>query len=142
MDRISARKRSWNMARIRGKDTRPELAVRRILYTLGYRYRIHVRTLPGTPDIVFRKRRVAIFVNGCFWHQHRCRVGRRKPGSRRAYWLRKLSGNKKRDLACRRQLRRAGWTVLTLWECEIRKRDSDLLAARLVAFLDPGSSGT
>src|SRR5271156_928388 len=122
------------MARIRAKDTKPELAVRRALHGLGYRFRLHDRRLPGRPDIVLSKHRLIIEVKGCFWHGHRCLKGR-VPVGNRAYWAQKLSGNKIRGRrnACR--LRAMGWKVKTVWECEVRRKSSDQLAARLQKLL-------
>ena len=108
------------MSRIRGKDTEPELRVRKYLHAGGCRYRLHVPSLPGKPDLVFVRRRVCVFVNGCFWHGcPKCADGRRKPLSNRGYWLPKICGNKQRDQQHMRSLRKAGWKVLVIWECEI-----------------------
>lgn len=111
------------------------MIVRRIVHRLGYRYRLHVRGLPGTPDLVFPARRKVIDVRGCFWHMHvcgRCRI----PASRRDYWVAKLQRNKDRDRRTRRALSRLGWKVLTVWECQTT--DGVALAERLRAFLDAG----
>ena len=122
------------MRRIRSKNTIPEMIVRRIVYTLGYRYRLHVKDLPGKPDLVFRSRKKAIFVHGCFWHQHRaCREGR-VPGSRRSYWAVKLARNVERDREHLAALRRGGWKTLVLWECELG--DKQGLVERIDGFLD------
>ena len=122
MDRVTRAARSHNMARIRAKNTTPELTVRRYLHATGLRYRLHVPDLPGKPDLVFVRRRVCLFVNGCFWHGcPKCTDGRRTPKSNRAYWHRKISGNKQRDRLHKRRLRRDGWTVLVIWECETKK---------------------
>ena len=119
MDIFSAEQRSRVMAKIRGKNTRPERILRSALHRLGLRFRIHAAQLPGKPDIVFPRQRVAVFVHGCFWHQHkRCRDGRR-PTSNLSYWEPKFARIHARDRACRTHLRRLGWTVLTVWECEI-----------------------
>ena len=132
-DNRSPESRSALMSRIRGKDTAPEVAVRRVLHSLGYRFRLHRRDLPGTPDIVFPSRRKVIFVNGCFWHAHGCSKGR-APKSRLDYWKPKLKTNKARDAAQVRALKKLGWSVLTVWQCETN--DADVLAARLVDFLE------
>ncbi len=122
MDIWSKRKRSEVMSRIRGKDTKPERIVRCLLTDMGYRYRLNVKTLPGKPDIVLRKHNTIIFVHGCFWHLcPHCREGR-IPDSRRDYWEEKLLNNKRRDQRNLRKLRRQGWSVLRLWECEIEKK--------------------
>lgn len=116
------KKRSEVMSLIRSENTQPELAVRRIVFGLGYRYRVNSKKIVGRPDISILKHKVAIFIHGCFWHFHgKCRDGK-VPGSNRAYWRPKLTGNKKRDIRNRKKLRTAGWKVLTLWECEIKKR--------------------
>jgi DNA mismatch endonuclease (patch repair protein) len=109
--------RSRNMSAIRGRDTKPELVVRRFLHSRGLRYRLHVRGLPGRPDLVFLRYRTVVFVHGCFWHRHRgCRFAV-LPKSNRRFWLAKLSGNVRRDARHSHKLRRAGWRVLTIWEC-------------------------
>ena len=119
MDRISAAERSRLMARVRSKNSRAELTVRRMVFALGYRYRLHARSLPGRPDLVFSSRKAVIFVNGCFWHRHRrCRRAR-MPKSRIDYWLPKMKANVVRDAKVLRQLRRLGWRALVLWECEV-----------------------
>jgi len=119
------------MRRIRAKDTGPELAVRRIVRRLGFLgYRVHGRDIPGTPDIVWRNQRRAIFVHGCFWHGHDCKVGLRKPKSHVDYWVPKIERTRARDAAHRESLRSMGWRVLTVWECELRneaKLESSLL---------------
>ncbi|MGA2498390.1 MAG: very short patch repair endonuclease [Tepidisphaeraceae bacterium] len=122
------------MTAVKSKDTAPELAVRRLVHGLGYRYRLHVRGLPGTPDMVFPCRRKIINVNGCFWHAHgcgRCRI----PATRRAYWLAKLKRNKARDQRNRRALRRLGWDVLTVWECHTVTKKQVALVERVRKFL-------
>ena len=110
--------RSANMSRIRSKDTKPEMLVRKALHRLGFRFRLHVRDLPGRPDIVLPKYATIIEVKGCFWHGHSCREGR-IPNSNRGYWEPKLLRNKARDVSNERKLRRLGWSVRTLWECQI-----------------------
>lgn len=122
------------MANIRGKDTGPELLVRRLLRTLGYRYRTHARELPGKPDIVLRSRRKAIMVHGCFWHRHACARGRVFPSTRPHFWRAKLLGNEKRSKRDIRALRRLGWKVLVIWECQTRK--PELVLSRLATFLN------
>ena len=122
MDRVSPQVRSRMMSRIRGKDTEPELRVQRYLHAAGCRYSLHVSALPGKPDLVFAKRRLCVFVHGCFWHGCRkCSDGTRKPLSNRRYWLPKIRRNKERDRAHTRKLRAAGWRVLVIWECETAK---------------------
>jgi DNA mismatch endonuclease, patch repair protein len=135
-DNRSVESRSALMSRIGGKDTAPELAVRRLLHALGYRFRLHRKELPGTPDIVFPSRRKVIFVNGCFWHAHGCRIGR-PPKSRPEFWLPKLERNRSKDKRNRRNLRRMGWAVLTVWQCQTKSAEQ--LESDLSSFLgQPG----
>ncbi|NLF07224.1 MAG: DNA mismatch endonuclease Vsr [Pirellulaceae bacterium] len=125
------------MAAVKSKDTTPEMFVRRLVHSLGFRYRLHVRTLPGTPDMVFPRLRKIINVNGCFWHRHCCGKGRSLPTTHRRYWKAKLTANKTRDIAARRKLRRLGWKVLVVWECQTAKQNLARLEKRLVDFLQP-----
>ncbi len=136
MDRIDPERRSANMSAIRSRDTKPEMIVRRLVHSMGYRYRLHRMDLPGKPDLVFAGRRKVVFVHGCFWHQHpdqECRDAR-YPRSNQAYWQPKLDGNVRRDAANRQKLKDSGWDSLVVWECEIKDRDA--LAARVQAFLN------
>ncbi len=121
------------MSLVRGKDTGPEMAVRRLVHGLGYRYALHRKDLPGTPDLVFAPRRKVIFVHGCFWHGHHCRTGDRLPKKRAEYWSAKIARNKHRDASVRRRLRVMGWSILTIWECQLRNPAS--LTQRLQRFL-------
>ena len=126
--------RSENMRRIRSKDTRPEMRVRRLVHRMGFRYRLHRKDIPGRPDLAFPRRRKVIFVHGCFWHQHSgCREGR-LPKSNAAYWFPKLQRNKERDRVAQEQLASAGWAVLVIWECETN--DLFALACKLKGFLE------
>lgn len=111
---------SARMRRIRKTDTKPEWVVRRLVHGMGYRYRLHRRDLPGTPDLVFPARRKVIFVHGCFWHQHDCKLGSKQPSANPDYWHPKLSRNVERDAESRRRLAALGWDVLVIWECETR----------------------
>jgi DNA mismatch endonuclease, patch repair protein len=131
-DRLTEAARSALMAAIRCRDTGPELAVRRALRCLGVGYRLHVRGLPGRPDIVMKGRRTVIFVHGCFWHRHGCRAAS-TPKSRQDYWQPKFDGNVARDARNEQQLRAIGWTVLVIWECETK--DAAGLAQRLGGML-------
>lgn len=108
------------MQAVKSKDTVPEMTVRRALHSLGYRYRIHGRDLPGCPDIVFPGRRKAIFIHGCFWHGHPCARGARQPKTNASYWTAKISRNRTRDLRVKRLLRAAGWDVFIAWECQTK----------------------
>ena len=107
------------MARIRAVNTAPEVAVRRMVHRLGYRFRLHRRDLPGKPDLVLPKYGAVVFVHGCFWHRHSCRKGQSQPSSNRSYWVPKLAKNVERDARARSALERMGWRVLTIWECEV-----------------------
>ncbi len=134
-DTLTKNERSARMALVRGRDTGPELAVRRLVHRLGYRYRLHVGALPGRPDLVFRSRRKVIFVHGCFWHRHSapdCKLAR-LPKSRLAFWLPKLERNKQRDESNQERLREMGWGYLTIWECELK--DLYSLERRILGFL-------
>jgi len=132
VDVLTRKQRSFNMSQIRGKNTSPELTVRRVLHSLGYRYRLHVRGLPGRPDIVLHKHKALIFVHGCFWHMHNCRYGRVTPKTNAKFWQKKPTGNVERDRRQSRLLRNE-WSVLTVWECQTR--DLKKLSLRLLRFL-------
>ena len=119
-DPLSPQQRSSHMKRIRSKDTQPELIVRKTVFGLGYRYRLHVRKLPGAPDLVFASKKKVIFVHGCFWHGHQCRKGKR-PSSNTAFWNDKLDKNIRRDRKAKKALRLDGWNVMTIWECQLKK---------------------
>jgi DNA mismatch endonuclease (patch repair protein) len=136
MDTLSKTARAERMSRVRGKHTKPEMIVRRLLHGQGYRYRLHARDLPGSPDIVFRGRRKAIYVHGCFWHRHpdeTCKLAR-LPKSRREFWLPKLEGNRERDLRNQQLMIERGWSFLLVWECEISNRKR--LVESLQGFLE------
>jgi DNA mismatch endonuclease, patch repair protein len=122
------------MSLVRSKNSRPELKVRKAVFALGYRFRLHDRTLAGCPDLVFKKARRVIFVHGCFWHRHgRCSLAR-VPKSRVNFWLAKLESNRLRDVTNQRRLKAAGWKVLTIWECQLKS--AALVNYRLRRFLD------
>lgn len=129
--------RSAVMARVRSKDTGPELKLRRLLTAMGLRYRLHRRELPGSPDVAFIGRRTAVFVHGCFWHGHDCRRGARAPKQNAAYWAAKIARNRARDAEVATRLDAMGWRALVVWECELR--DAAALRARLAAALPPAS---
>ena|SRR5271165_1490625 len=133
LDRITEERRSENMRRIRSKDTAPELIVRRLVHSIGFRYRLHDHKLPGRPDLVFRRLKRVIQVHGCFWHGHEGCPGGHLPTTRREYWEPKLERNKARDEENKKRLRELGWRSLTIWECETRK--TKVLTRRLKAFL-------
>jgi DNA mismatch endonuclease, patch repair protein len=133
VDHVNRAKRSLIMAAVHSKDTSPEMAVRRIVHGLGFRYRLHVRSLPGCPDLAFPGRRKAIFVHGCFWHRHRnCRYAT-LPKTRREFWAAKFAANVVRDRRARRDLKRLEWAVLSVWQCELT--NPSRLAERLDDFL-------
>jgi DNA mismatch endonuclease (patch repair protein) len=137
-DLLTREQRSRNMSRIRGKNTKPELLVRKLLHAKGYRYRLHGQSgaekLPGRPDLVFAGRRKVIFVNGCFWHFHDCKAGQHAPAANAEFWEAKRTRTRERDALQREQLKAAGWKVLTVWECQLK--DRSVLEDRLTAFLE------
>lgn len=134
MDRISQERRSEIMSRIRGKDTSPELTVRSLLHSLGYRYRLHSKKLPGCPDLVFTSRKKVIFVHGCFWHGHKgCKKGK-LPKSRLEYWEPKIKANQKRDRSNVKKLKTGGWETFIVWQCDLKNLED--LKAKLTRFLE------
>ena len=134
-DHLTSQHRSWNMSRIKGWNTRPEIIVRSMLHRMGYRFRLHRKDLPGKPDIVLPKHNTVIFVHGCFWHRHPgCRYAT-TPKSNTEFWQKKFDRNVSRDKKNQANLKATGWRVLVVWECELR--DLDALAERLNADLQP-----
>jgi len=129
MDSISPEKRSANMAKIASRDTEPEKLVRRLLHKRGYRYRLHVKNLPGKPDLVFPRKRKVVFVHGCFWHRHNCKNGCTIPATRRSFWEDKFQRNVERDQKNIKALKQRGWKVFVVWECQLadEERVVDLL---------------
>ena len=138
MDSLSPEQRARTMSRIKGRNTGPELLVRKLLHRMGCRFRLHARELPGTPDIVLPKYRTVIFVNGCFWHGHEDCPRATVPETRRDFWVKKIVSAKERDRKAEAALSAAGWRVLTLWQCELK--DLAALEERLRAFLG-GTAG-
>lgn len=134
MDTVSQQRRSEIMGRVRSKDTSPEMIVRRMVYAMGFRYRLHGKGLPGRPDLVFRSRGKVIFVHGCFWHRHEGCSLARLPKSRAEFWVPKLEANRARDERNQRDLERAGWKVLTVWECQLGR--AELVRKKIRRFLD------
>ena len=122
-DKMTKEQRHRCMSRIKGRDTKPEMLVRRYLHSRGYRYRVNVRKLPGTPDIVLRKYKTAIFINGCFWHGHEGCKYFVMPKSNSQYWQEKIERNKERDIKKRIQLRRLGWHTIIIWECQLKPKN-------------------
>ena len=132
-DNLTPSQRKNTMRRVRSKDTKPEMVVRRLVHGLGYRYRLHRRDLPGNPDIVFSRLNKVIFVHGCFWHGHDCKAGLNRPASNKAYWIPKLERNKARDEKNLQELADKGWQSLIIWECQTK--DKDQLAKTIIEFL-------
>ncbi len=133
MDTLSPEERSRIMARVRSRDTRPEMMVRRLAHKMGFRFRLHAADLPGKPDLVFRSRRKVIFVHGCYWHRHRNCALARLPKSRLDFWIPKLEANARRDAENRSRLKKMGWSVLVVWECQLS--DEKRLQRRVLEFL-------
>jgi DNA mismatch endonuclease (patch repair protein) len=139
-DVLSPRQRSYCMSRIRSKNTKPELVIRRALFSLGFRYRLHVRRLPGCPDLVFAKYRAVIFIHGCLWHRHNCHLFQ-WPRTNPAFWRRKITKNCANDEKNLMQLRAAGWRVMTVWECAIRgrqRKDPVQVSRKIARWLSSG----
>ncbi len=134
VDTVSKERRSEIMSRIRATDTKPEMAIRRLVYGMGYRYRLHSRKLPGKPDLVFASRGKVIFVHGCFWHRHdgcsRCRT----PRSRVKFWIDKFAANVQNDRKVQEELTVLGWKSLVVWECQVK--DTESMVERIVGFLE------
>jgi DNA mismatch endonuclease (patch repair protein) len=129
-DVFSPEKRSAIMRAVKSENTKPEIALRKALFALGFRYRLNVKTLPGKPDLVFARRRTVIFVHGCFWHGHHCKRGKRVPKTNRAYWTEKIARNKARDHKNAAALKRLGWRVVTIWECKLKTLDPATIPIR------------
>lgn len=125
--------RSYNMSQIRCKNTKPEMIVRSLVHRMGYRYSLHRKDLPGHPDIVLTRHHKVIFIHGCFWHMHKCRYGRVIPKTNKKFWQSKRQGNAERDKRILRHLRKAGWKILTIWECQTRNLEK--LTKKLEQFL-------
>lgn len=141
MDTLTVLERSARMAKVRGRDSKPEMVVRRMVHAMGFRYRLHDRKLPGSPDLVFPRLRKVIFVHGCFWHRHpdpTCKLAR-MPKSRLDFWEPKLQGNRERDVRHHAELKALGWRIFVVWEC--RMRDKEQLENDLRAFLTEGTEG-
>lgn len=133
VDRLTPQRRSWLMSRVRGKNTSPEIRVRRCAHALGFRFRIHRRDLPGKPDLVFPKRRLALFVHGCFWHRHPGCPKATAPSSK--YWATKFKSNVKRDARVATELKALGWRVAIIWECQTK--DPERLAKIVARLIEP-----
>jgi DNA mismatch endonuclease (patch repair protein) len=133
-DVLTPEARSYNMSRIRGRDTTPEMRVRRLLHGMGLRYRLHVKDMPGKPDLVFPRARAVLFVHGCFWHMHRCKYGKPAPATNATFWAQKRRSNADRDKRNRRRLRAVGWKVFEIWECHTRRPEK--MQAKLAALIE------
>ena len=119
MDKIDKEKRSWNMSRILSKNTKPEIKIRKALWQMGYRYRLHYKKLPGKPDIVFVKDKIAIFIHGCFWHRHKNCIEASRPKTNSDYWEIKINKNIERDKKHTKEIKKLGWEVIIIWECSV-----------------------
>ena len=138
MDHLTPEKRSWNMSRIKSKDTTPERIVRSFLHRNGFRFRLHVKDLPGKPDIVLSKYKTVIEVRGCFWHRHPgCKVAT-TPSSNKEYWLKKFASNVARDQRTEQELKKLGWNIIVIWECEINSKN--IFESLLLDILKKGRS--
>ena len=134
MDIVSPQKRSWMMSRVRSRDTAPEKAVRSLVHQMGFRFRVHKRSLPGSPDIVLARHKKVVFVHGCFWHQHKGCPSASKPKSNQGFWNAKLEENVRRDKSSQGALDQMGWKSLVVWECDLTNYDG--LIGKLEKFLD------
>jgi DNA mismatch endonuclease (patch repair protein) len=133
-DVLSQKQRSFNMSRIRNKNTKPEILVRQMIHKMGFRFRLHDSHLSGKPDLVFKAKRKIVFVHGCYWHLHSCRYGRVVPKTNSVFWKNKREENVRRDAQHVRKLKRDGWAVLIVWECWLRR--PEWLKIKLAAFLE------
>ncbi|MUP39905.1 DNA mismatch endonuclease Vsr [Labilibaculum sp. 44] len=134
-DTHSKETRSYNMSRIKGKNTKPELVVRRFLFANGFRYRLHAKNLPGKPDIVLPKYKTVIFVNGCFWHGHQNCKYFVPPKTRTEWWLQKITNTQNRDRQAQTELQSLGWRVITIWECELKPKKVEERLNGLLSYL-------
>lgn len=136
MDVLTKQQRKQCMSAVRNKDTKPEMVVRKLVHSLGYRYRLHCSNLPGKPDLVLASKRKVIFVHGCFWHRHSCKKGKSIPSVREDFWREKLTNNRIRDKKNQRVLKRLDWRSLIIWECQTQSAKRDRLRRRIVDFLE------
>ena len=133
MGNLTKKQRSFCMSQIKGKGTKPEMVARSLVHRLGYRFRLHRKDLPGKPDLVLPRHKKVIFIHGCFWHMHSCKKGKSTPATNAAFWREKREGNKARDKKNIGALKKAGWGVLVVWECELK--DMAKLRRRILGFL-------
>ena len=136
-DVLTSKQRSYCMSQIKGKNTKPEIIIRKLLHGMGYRFRLHRKDLPGKPDIVLPKYSIAINVHGCFWHMHNCKYGKVKPQKNAEFWDKKRTRNTERDDINRHSLKKLGWRVLDIWECEMKKPPA--LERKLKMFIERSS---
>lgn len=141
-DHLDKEKRSWNMSRIQSKDSIAEIKVRSALHNAGYRFRLHKKDMPGKPDIVLPKYKTVIFIHGCFWHRHKGCSKASEPKTNKEYWLSKFQRNVDRDCRTRQQLQDLHWNVIVLWECEIRKFNSNDIVSKILKEIKHGDSKT
>lgn len=134
-DIFKKEKRSQIMSHISGKNTKPEIIIRKIVHSLGYRFRLHKKELPGKPDIVFHKLKKVIFINGCFWHGHKNCLRSKLPATNKKFWKIKIEGNKRNDKSNKIKLKRLGWDYLVIWQCEIKKKNAEKLETKISKFL-------
>lgn len=128
-------KRSQIMSHISGKNTKPEIIIRKIVHSLGFRFRLHKKELPGKPDLVFPKYKKVIFVNGCFWHGHKNCLRSKLPSTNKKFWEEKIEGNKRNDKSNKIKLKKLGWDYLVIWQCEIKKKSAEKLKNKILKFL-------
>ena len=133
MGALTTKQRRETMRRVKSENTKPEMAIRRLVHRMGYRYRLHRKDLPGKPDMVFPGKKKIIFIHGCFWHGHNCRAGRNKPRTNTDYWIPKIEKNVKRDKKNFEKLKECGWDVMVVWECEIH--DLKMTGEKIKDFL-------
>ncbi len=136
-DIYSITKRSKIMSKISGKNTKPEIIIRKIVHSLGYRFRLHKKELPGKPDIVFLKLKKVIFVNGCFWHGHKNCIRSKLPTTNKKFWKEKIEGNKRKDKSNYIRLKKLGWDYLVIWQCKIKQGNKQKLIDEITNFLTP-----
>lgn len=133
MDKLTREQRQKCMSKIGSRDTKPELELRKMVYKLGFRYRLYCSNLPGRPDLVFTKRKKVIFMHGCFWHRHTCNLGKPKPKTNEEFWIKKFSSNIRRDAENLKKLQGLGWETLIIWQCELN--DKRLIVQKISEFL-------